>query len=850
MIPYIRSRGENTITCSCDLAIVSQNNEPLLVSLIDYGVKTKKITADFYKRNFYNEITLEDREDVRFLKRLSLPYTEYSYISKSDKQGELTHTIIRKKDADKYIIDWDNKGKIESIVTYIRNKLYIPMTKEIFKETKAESLIAELDVYTNNPNFKNLKAYSFNEYWFKGKLDEYEGVTNPDNFDWNGIESIQDYIYTFLNPIKKKISKTITPLYNPNALNQGIFEGIKPFAGQIPIIQGGIEVLKYDKYIYVGAEMGTGKTLSGIKMNHNYFKEVNKSNYNTLVVAPAITLSQWRDEIKRDFNEKAEIITIKKTEDFIKWYKTNKSTKKLTYILIGKETFKLSYATSPSYNKSKQLIEFKEMDDYYKNNYYSKRDYMYSTKKEIKEVLICPDCGSPLKNPNITSEDKFFEDKDFKKPNKGNYKCHNCGSILWSATYNKTKKTSVIDYIHRKGIKFDSVILDEAHESNNSGSIIGNSTRTLLRNHAKKVIALSGTNNNGYASSLHNFLMAVCPNKLIKDDCLDVKDFVKKYGTLQAVTPLKDERRSYYSRGRAEIRDSEFKEIEGINPIVFTKYLASNSIFSTLDDLKDDLPEIKENYIPIEPLENQYYATRKLFDDIKKANCFNAKMYIDSIVKHYINNPVEWDSITITKADYPTDIKPENLHIEGLLPKEEKLLEIVKQEHSEGRKVWIYSDFNNGGDYMKGTPIPKRLKAILENEGLKVFLLSTSVSTYDRKEVIEKNKDNYDVFICNPRLVNVGINLVFCPTYIFYMPSYRVDIVNQASKRGYRCNSILENRVFHLYYKDTIEQDIIERFQRKLAESNAINGNFNVALENKNLRTSSVFSKMLSEKVL
>jgi hypothetical protein len=82
------------------------------------------------------------------------------------------------------------------------------------------------------------------------------------------------------------------------------------------------------------------------------------------------------------------------------------------------------------------------------------------------------------------------------------------------------------------------------------------------------------------------------------------------------------------------------------------------------------------------------------------------------------------------------------------------------------------------------------------------------------------------------------------------MPSYRVDIVNQASKRGYRCNSILENRVFHLYYKDTIEQDIIERFQRKLAESNAINGNFNVALENKNLRTSSVFSKMLSEKVL
>jgi len=831
MIPYIRSKGENTITCNCDLAIVKENNEPLLISLFDYGVKTKKIVADFYKRNFSSEITLEDRENVRFSKRISIPYNDYSYMSKSDRQGELTHTIIRSKNLDKYIIDWDNKGKVSAIVNYIKNKLYIPMTEEIFTELKADSLISELDVYTNNPIYTNLKVYSFNEYWFKEKLKEYQGERKADSFDWNEIETIQDYIYAFLNSIKSKISKTITPLYNPK-----------------PIIQGGIEVLKRDRFIYVGAEQGSGKTIMGIKINHNYYKSNNKLNYNTLVIAPAITLSQWKEEIERSFDEKANIITIKKTEEFIKWYKAKNIISKSTYILIGKETFKLSYATEPSYNKSKQLVEFKEMDDYYKNNHYSKMSYMYSTKKQIKEVLTCPNCGKPLKNPNITSEDKFFEDKDFKKPNKGNYKCSNCDTVLWSATYNKTKKTSVIDYIHRKGITFDSIILDEAHESNNSGSIIGNATRTVLRNHTKKVIALSGTNNNGYASSLHNLFMALCPNKLIKDDCLDVKDFVKKYGTLQAVTPLKDERRSYYSRGKAEIKDSEFKEIEGINPIVFTKYLASNSIFADLSDMKDDLPPINEKYIDIIPLEQQYYATRNLFDDIKKANCFNAKMYIDSIVKHYINNPVEWDSIEITNGSNPMTVQPQNLYIKENLPKEDKLLEIVKQEYLEGRKVWIFCDFNNGGNYMKGIPIPKKLKKLLENEGLRVFLLSTSTSTYDRKEIIEKNKDNYDVFICNPKLVNVGINLVFCPTYIFYMPSYRVDIVSQASKRGYRANSTLENRIFHLYYKGTDEDTIIKRYQRKLAESNAINGRFNVELEDdKKIRTASQFSSKLNQ---
>jgi SNF2 family DNA or RNA helicase len=577
------------------------------------------------------------------------------------------------------------------------------------------------------------------------------------------------------------------------------------------------------------------KTQISLKANHTYLKSIGKNSYITLIVAPAITLTQWKEEIEEAFDDKADIIIIKKTEDFIKWYR-NKDINKPTYVLIGKETFKLSYATSPSYKKVKRVVEYKEMG----------RWNMVHTRKGIRDVLVCPDCGSALRNINRTTEDVFFEESDFKKPNKGNYKCCECKSILWSATYNKTKKTSVIDYIHRKGIMFNSVILDEAHESNNSGSIIGNSTRTLLRNHTKKVIALSGTNNNGYASSLHNLFMALCPNKLITDECLDVKDFVKKYGTLQAVTQIKDERRNYYSRGKAEIKDSEFKEIEGINPIVFTKYLASNSIFATLDDLKDDLPPLITTYVPVTATDSQVRASNNIFDEIKKVNAFNAKMYLDSIIKHYINNPFIWKQILVETEEKSNLIQPINLNID-VLPKEKELLKIVKSEYAENRKVWIYCDFNNGGQYLESETIVKRLKRLIEAEGLKVFMLSTSTSTYDRKEVIDKNKDKFDVFICNPRLVNVGINLVFCPTYIFFMPSYRVDIVNQSSKRGYRCNSTMENRIYHLYYENTIENEIIKRYQRKLAESNAINGSFQVDIEDDNtIRTASQFSSKLS----
>lgn len=81
------------------------------------------------------------------------------------------------------------------------------------------------------------------------------------------------------------------------------------------------------------------------------------------------------------------------------------------------------------------------------------------------------------------------------------------------------------------------------------------------------------------------------------------------------------------------------------------------------------------------------------------------------------------------------------------------------------------------------------------------------------------------------------------------MPSYRVDIVNQSARRGYRANSTMENRIYHMYYENTIENDIIKRYQRKLAESNAINGNFQVTIEDDDkIRTASQFSSKLSVK--
>lgn len=855
MIPYIEVKDKNSITCSADLIIMDSYSNPLLISLTDIQIRNKKVIADIISNNYNKTINIRDREDNTFTQ--SIRANESKFNAKSDKLGDdLTHTVIISNMINNYCINWNNEDEAEFITKCLQNKHFIPITKDIVNDLilnnkYKDNIISYTEIYTNNPMFKNLKCFNINITWVKEILQKIntEEKYDFDNYDWDKIITIEDYLFTFLNPIKNKLQEQIKVLYDPNNINQKIFEGKKkPFDGQIPLIQSGIEVLKRNKSLYLAAEQGIGKTILSTKINHIYMSTKDKTNYTTLIVAPAITIKQWEEELKDGIKDKINIQIIKKTDDFIKIYNENNNLKfdKPTYFIVGKETFKLMY-------KKKAGVVIKKLQLKYKKKVETTYSWQNNiqTKEEIITVCVCPDCGIPLRNELIKTEDRFFSELDFTgSPKKSNYKCNKCNAVLWQGTYDKTKKTSLINFIKIKNIKFDSIIFDEIHESNNGESIIGCATRTLF-NYTKKILLLSGTSNNGYASSLYNILLGLFPRKLLKDEVLDgikgKENFIKKYGTLKATTKVNDG--SYYRSGRTQVKDSEFKEIEGINPQVFTKYFVENYIFATLDDLGKDLPELKERYIATENTIEMEKNERYLFEDIKKVNAFNAKMYLDSIVRHYTNNPFSWSGITITSGDNTKEVQPRNINDKTiLLEKEKKLIELIKQEKKENRKCWIYTDFtgeSGTGQYMQGKNIPERLKGILEKEGLKVFWLKPNVAPIDRKELIEKNKDKYDVFISNPKLVQVGINMVWCSTYIVYMPSYHINVIDQAVRRGMRANSTEENRIFYLYYKNSIEKEICERMQLKKAESKAIEAKFNFEV-NIN-RTASAMGKRIND---
>lgn len=823
MTPYIISkRNNNTIECNTD-CVVTFNSRIILLSLLDISAKVKKVLSDTLQHGNTSDITLRDREDVFFEESLTTYETRFRYKLTRHSDGLLTHGIIYNTDQENYIFDWEGEGLVKTLSLYLRNKCYLPVTDDIVKQVLEldikNQIISECDVHVTNEDMKQLNVWRMNSVGLFKELLEKVELDKDDSFDWSKIEDVSDYLVTFVEPIKDRLSENIEILYDANKVNPKIFEGKKrPYDGQISLIQGGIETLKQknNKFLYLAAEPGSGKSLMGAKINHVYHHEKEKENYCTLLVAPATTLTQWKKEINDSIGGSVDVLIVKNTNEFIQFYnKTKMRVNKPTYILVGKETFKLSYKMEHGVNVVKRKIPVEV-----------KKTFWTDTEIKTTEVCTCPDCGLPLRNPLRKSKTIFFTEKDFRTAKKSNYKCIECEAVLFQAVYVRNRKTSVIDFIKRKNIKVDSVIIDEAHEGNGD-SIIGLTSRDVMRR-GKKVILLSGTVTNGYASSIYNVLFGLVPNTLKRKKVFEKDQFIKTYGTLMTTTKHKDS--EYHVTNRTQIRDSAYREIEGVNPRIFAEFMASNFISAELDDLKSDIPKPVEKYIGVEPLEEMKKNEYDLSEGIKKASPFNASFYDNSVVKHYANNPFNWGEIPFEfkeNSDKQNQyVQPVNINNQ-LLPKEQELINILREEVNNGRKSWIYCDFVANGKYTDHDTLQERLEKILIENGFKVFVLKSSVSTLKRAETIEKVKDGYDIFLGHPKLTSVGINLQWCTNYIFYTPSYHVNTVRQAKLRGRRINSKIQNKILHLYYTNSVEEKIMTRYKLKLAESEAIESRFN-----------------------
>ena len=274
-------------------------------------------------------------------------------------------------------------------------------------------------------------------------------------------------------------------------------------------------------------------------------------------------------------------------------------------------------------------------------------------------------------------------------------------------------------------------------------------------------------------------------------------------------------------------------------PTLFGRHMIGNSIFITLDEMADELPELHE-YIGgaspageddpfwvdtccvMEPAQKAEYervesilnfACKELLirgsmkllgstlsvtlgypdfcydewgrdDDLAKAmkDAKDAQIEIGAQAEHTVGY---WDKPGNKQIEnWIGVVTPKVLSKDVIYPKEQALIDICVRHKLAGNQVWVYAQMTQQRNVMP------RLKALLERHGLRVGILrSGDVDPKEREDWIAKHGRQFDVMICHPKLVSTGLDLFSkvqgghnYNVIVFYQTGYNLFDMRQAAR--------------------------------------------------------------------
>lgn len=661
---------------------------------------------------------------------------------------------------------------------------------------------------------------------------------------------------------------------------------------QMLMVKGNSKVLDTQKATILNHGMGVGKTIQGLSViearenekamrrYHTDLKTViaqDKVDCNTIIVCPSHLVSKWEAEIKKEIPN-AKVTIIKNINTVVNLRNNRKSIKGKNFFIINKEKARRSFAWYPAVTKHKMASDRELIckDCYKKNNKINviesgicpscngNNTMLYTCdNKMYRDVYTCNTCGSILKKKDKDSLNWVpVEEKDFYKKNKENSKCPYCNETLWQAQpqdgshtiWRKSKSGSFQEVYNKKEDKiksvsraysiatyckkylknfFDYCIIDELHEYANESA----QTHAVHEfvNISKKVIGLTGSIANGKASSLFQLLFILRSNKMLEKgySYKNKTKFIETYGTLLSRVKVSNEQNVTSRHSERQV----FQEAPGISPAIYGDFLVDSSTALDLSDFQANLPEFKEiiRTVDLESDIQKYYS--KTLNEYRSllARIEGGSMGVLSEMNLFAMN---YPDIPYNRVDSPYIGSVSNLeHYQNQLTnKERELISIVEQELKENRNLFIFCESTG-----ERSPIQLhwKLKKIIEEQipsmiGKIEVLESYKPEAQKREEYIHKKaKEGVQIFICNPKLAETGLDFIFqedgviynYPSIIFYQVGYRLATLWQASRRSYRLIQTAECRVYYLAYENTAQITILEMMAEKQLSTSALQGN-------------------------
>ena len=344
---------------------------------------------------------------------------------------------------------------------------------------------------------------------------------------------------------------------------------------------------------------------------------------------------------------------------------------------------------------------------------------------------------------------------------------------------------------------------------------------------SKNFIGLTGTLLNGYADGLFYILYRALPKLMIKEgfSYKDEAEFLRQYGVVK-----KTNRFSFTNNQLGDrIGKGSEQKLPGVSPLVFTKFLLENSVFLSLSDMDGGLPSYEEIPIPLQMDNELSTAYQTLEQQLREACSINNRRQSSGGMKMMGALLQTLSVFPDMPYDQPQVLHPDTNEImvtppqlpRGLRNKELALLNLVQEKIANNEKVLIYYEWTNKTD------IAEKLNNMFKENNIKSIVMTSSTKASEREDWIQKQlQKGIDVLICNPKLVETGLDLLDFTNIVFYQMGYNIFTMRQASRRSWRLSQTKDIKVYFMYYENTIQAQALSLMATKLQASMAIEGKF------------------------
>lgn len=328
-----------------------------------------------------------------------------------------------------------------------------------------------------------------------------------------------------------------------------------------------------------------------------------------------------------------------------------------------------------------------------------------------------------------------------------------------------------------KGVKWNYLIIDEAHRIKNEKSVLSQVVRLFDTKHRLLITGTPLQNNLQELWALLNFLM---PNLFVSSH-----DF-----------------NQWFDLSNITLNDQNFMIIQ------LHKILRPFMLRRLKREVETKLPPKKELYVFLSMTEIQRELYRKILTrNIDVLNGFGEKSQLMNTImqlRKTCNHPYLFENVEpgppFIDGDHMIDASMKFKFLDRLIPR------II----AKGSKILIFTQM---------TRLLDILDDFLNFRGYKFCRIDGSTHYFDRESQIEKFQaegSDVHIFILSTRAGGLGINLHAANTVIIYDSDWNPQVDIQAQDRAHRIGQTKVVTVYRFITEGTVEEKICERAAKKL----------------------------------